>query len=247
MSQQKFVAVVFCGFLVALAHLLAGLAGAPLAILVALASGLLVLLRERLPEALPQPWWGMPLLLGLAAAAGIALIAAYGPERSPWLWLAPLLAFGSGTAVDAGQRRTRRRCHLCNRALGGEPAFVCPRCELTVCDRSCWDFDQLRCRLCRDNGVPVFPPDGRWWDRAFGPRFARGHCQLCLTGPETVDLRTCQRCGRPQCRNCWDMNNGQCSRCRWIVPDLPPRLAEYLDVPAPERSTPGPHRGDRPA
>jgi hypothetical protein len=55
-----------------------------------------------------------------------------------------------------------------------------------------------------------------------------GRCQICLTTSDQVDLRACGRCGRSQCRECWDYANGQCSRCNWIMDELPETLRPYM-------------------
>jgi hypothetical protein len=49
-----------------------------------------------------------------------------------------------------------------------------------------------------------------------------------MTVAEETDLRVCGKCGRPQCRDCWDFSNGQCGRCHWIVEDLPEALRPYV-------------------
>ncbi len=152
------------------------------------------------------------------------------------LWFAPLAAAGTAGITVAVSRRSSRRCGLCNRRIGGGVAFNCPRCGLLVCEHNCWAFEQCRCRLCEQNRVPVFSPDGRWWDRNFGPRSAHGRCQICQGTAEETELRVCGKCGRPQCRECWDFANGQCSRCHWIVGDLPEQLRPFMaGAPEPER------------
>jgi hypothetical protein len=56
----------------------------------------------------------------------------------------------------------------------------------------------------------------------------QGRCQICMATPDKADLRCCGHCGRPQCRDCWDQANGQCSRCHWTIPDLPENLRPYM-------------------
>jgi hypothetical protein len=128
-----------------------------------------------------------------------------------------------------------KRCALCNRRLAGAVALECPRCGMIVCDEHCWDFDHYRCNLCEANRVPIFAPDARWWDGKFGPRVEYGRCQICLSAAAEVNLRACGRCGRAQCKDCWDYANGQCTHCGWVVSDLPDKLKVYVSArePAP--------------
>jgi hypothetical protein len=79
------------------------------------------------------------------------------------------------------------------------------------------------------------PVDDRWWDKHTGPRATFGRCQVCMSAAGEVDLRPCRRCLRPQCRRCWDEMNGQCTRCKWIIEDLPASLKPYVAAgPAPQ-------------
>ena len=123
----------------------------------------------------------------------------------------------------------RIRCALCTVRLGPHSlTFQCPRCGLAVCEKSCWNFESLRCRLCDQNRVPIFSANGRWWDRNFGKPTTHGSCQLCRESPDKAELRSCGRCGRAYCRSCWDYQNGHCRRCNWCVAELPERLLAYL-------------------
>ena len=79
-----------------------------------------------------------------------------------------------------------------------------------------------------ENGVPVLPHDGRWWDQNFGPRVNRGRCQVTMEDAETADLRACPKCGRLQSVSAWDLGNGECARCDWVVEDLPAPLARFI-------------------
>jgi hypothetical protein len=171
----------------------------------------------------------------LASAIAITVVY-FATNGDPRLWSAPLTAAAAGVLIDLVQNMGKRRCALCTRRITGV-AFNCPRCGLLVCEQNCWSFDTCRCRLCEQNRVPVFTPDGRWWDRQLGPRSTYGKCQLCLTAAEQADLRVCGKCGRPQCRECWDFSNGQCIRCQWTLDDLPPALREFMVAPTrgPER------------
>jgi hypothetical protein len=183
-----------------------------------------------------QIWLAVVVPVG-SSIVGIALVFFGQSGVAPSLWLAPLLAGAVALAIAGIQRMQSRRCSLCNRRLGSGVTFNCPRCHLLVCD-SCWVFERTRCQLCEQNKVPIFPPDGRWWDKQLGPRTAHGRCQLCMTPAEQTDLRPCRNCGRPQCRECWDTANGQCGRCQWTMEDLPEALRAYtVGSSTPERAT----------
>jgi len=184
---------------------------------------------------LPQSWQRV-IVASAASLAGVAAGFLSG-NREPMVWWAVAAA---GTValvwwlVGSG---LGQRCHLCNRWLRRSVvSFECPRCGFVVCEQ-CWDFDHVRCRLCKQNHVPAFSPDARWWDQHLGARAAYGRCQICLTTGDLVDLRSCGRCGRQQCRECWDNANGECSRCHWLVDDLPATLRPYM-LKAPVTSSP---------
>ena len=181
--------------------------------------------------------WVTPAVgVGSSLAAIVILYFAATNGKDVAFWFAPLAAAATSGIVVAVGRMSSRRCGLCNRRIGGGVAFNCPRCGLMVCEQECWAFEQCRCRLCEQNRVPVFSPDGRWWDKHLGPRSTYGRCQICQATAEETDLRVCGKCGRPQCRECWDFANGQCSRCHWIVDDLPEQLRPFLaGAPPPER------------
>ena len=140
-------------------------------------------------------------------------------------WFAPLPAFGAGLGTLFFLERSRVRCTLCNRRLGRQAVvFRCPRCQMQVCDETCWSFEHRRCRLCLEQRVPVLPVEDSWWLRGTGPRARFGRCQVCMASADQLDLRACPHCTRPQCRDCWDFNNGECARCGTALPDLPPTL-----------------------
>ena len=162
-----------------------------------------------------------------ASLLGVLVVFLSKPDEPLYIWLASVLALLTSLAIAGVHRLRSRRCALCNRRLGSELAFACPRCALLVCD-NCWVFESSRCRLCEQNKVPIFPPDARWWDRQLGPRTEHGRCQLCLAPAAEADLRPCRKCGRPQCRDCWDAVNGQCSRCKWTIEELPESLRPYV-------------------
>jgi hypothetical protein len=231
--------LLFLAFLAALCQLLGLLMGSVPAFVVACATGIAADWLRRAFDPRPlAAWWSLPLLLAVANAAGVAALWGAGTvwDGRGYVWLAPLAAAVCAAAARQMKQSAERRCGLCNRRLGSGPAFECPRCNLFACEQHCWSFETLRCLLCLGNEVPLFAVDGRWWDRQFGPRFHQGQCQLCMTQADSTDLRTCRKCGRPQCRHCWDMANGQCFRCRWTVDALPPSLHRLLcGEPAPDR------------
>lgn len=214
----------FCGWI----QMLSALVGAAAAILAGVAVGAITLsLLHFLEIEIPQ-FWLLLLLPGISSFLGIGLLA-IGSNLAGEVWLAPASAIATTGIILLLRNLNSRRCSLCNRRLGKNAVkFDCPRCGLLVCDQTCWDFERRRCRLCDQNRVPIFPAEGRWWDRHFGPSSCYGRCQICLATPDKTDLRNCVRCGRPHCRDCWDYLNGQCSRCDWIVPDLPEALHVYM-------------------
>lgn len=182
----------------------------------------------------PSLWIPLSIPCG-ASAIGVAIVY-LAVRNDPILLLAPLAAAAVAGAIEMIRRMSSRRCQLCNRRIGGGLAFPCPRCGLVVCEQQCWSFEHCRCHLCEQNRVPVFTPDGRWWDRELGPRSPYGRCQLCLASAEEVDLRVCRKCGRAQCRECWDFSNGQCSRCQWTIEDLPESLRPFAVAPAAKKA-----------
>ena len=228
MKTRTVATVLACGFLLVLIQLVASLVG-PLpgifaGALVAIVSHLLLGFFQ--VELQPE-WAGVALPTGSSLLAVLIVFAAQ-PGQKLYAWFACVLALGVALVIAAIRHSGSRRCGLCNRRLRGKVAFACPRCGLTVCDHSCWVFESSRCRLCEQNRVPILSSDARWWDRQLGPRTEHGRCQLCQTPAQEADLRACRKCGRPQCRDCWDSANGQCSRCQWTIEDLPESLRPYI-------------------
>ncbi len=188
-----------------------------------------------------RPLWALPVLLGLLAAFASLLVNA-GIHPAPLQWFsAPLTLLASAATVFV-QNLNGKRCGLCNRRIGrAEVTFTCPRCALVVCDDSCWSYEFRRCAMCLENRVPALPMQRSWWDRLLGPQSAQGRCQICMASAESADLRACGKCRRAQCRDCWDYNNGECSRCGWVIPDLPATLRMVVantDSPEQHPSTP---------
>jgi hypothetical protein len=190
----------------------------------------LLLLAPRAFRLPAMPMWAIIFLPVATSLGGIGLFLAGAPQTADWTLLnAPSLAALTAAIMIVLKRIDAQRCGLCRRRIGRGVALTCPRCPMVVCE-DCWRFDSLCCRLCEEQGVPLFSPDGRWWDLQLGPRVDFGRCQLCLTEAAETDLRACRNCSRTQCRNCWDHSNGQCIRCKWIIADLPPALRPLMIV-----------------
>lgn len=192
----------------------------------AISAALFSMLLRFFDVDLPRNWLRVVFSAG-ASAAGVGSGFASG-NRALEAWWAPAAAALVALIWWSVSSGMGQRCHLCNRWLRRRVvSFECPRCGFVVCEQ-CWEFDHLRCRLCEQNHVPAFSPDARWWDQHMGARVNHGRCQICLTTSDKVDLRGCGRCGRTQCRECWDTLNGQCSRCNWVIDDLPEALRPYM-------------------
>jgi hypothetical protein len=194
----------------------------------ALSAAIFLLLTVFFELDFPLPW--LQYILPVAASLTATLIALIGGViTDPLQWWAAAAAGAVSCSWLVYQTQSRRRCALCDRRLGSSAlAFECPRCALEVCADACWDSSHLRCRLCEQNHVSILPPEPRWWDRQLGARVSQGRCQMCMATSDKADLRCCGHCGRPQCRDCWDQANGQCSRCHWTIPDLPENLRPYM-------------------
>jgi len=226
-TSRNLVLLFSAGFLVAVIQLLAALASPWAAIAGGFVVALLLPLLLRFFGVEIDNLWAGPLTALLASAAGVlaAAIANSGPD-SVYLAFAPpaaMLTAAAWALIKGGGAR----CSLCERGLRGV-AFECPRCGLAVGEQCCWVHDRLRCRLCEQNQVPIFTADKRWWDQNFGPRVRQGQCQVTLETAENVDLRGCPRCARLQSTEAWDLSNGECARCNWVVEDVPERLRPYV-------------------
>jgi hypothetical protein len=227
MTSRTVPALLATTFVLALAQLLAVVAGWAPAIVCGALIPLLAWAIFHFLDIEVAAWWMLGITT-LASVVGVAVAAFAGADVPIFVMFAPMAAAACAGAKQLVERRQARRCALCNSRLGQTLAFPCPRCGLLVCERSCWVFERSRCRLCEQNGVRIFVEDGRWWDRQLGPRTMHGRCQLCLEPASDTDLRACPKCGRPQCRECWDASNGECTRCHWTIPDLPPSLQPFV-------------------
>lgn len=227
-SLGRIAVLLACWFTLLLVQFLAALPGTPVAVGGAVVVGLLspILLRFFQADFGPAP------ALLLAAGASLAGVAPGLVNRSAdhlGMILVPAVALVTAGIFVLVQWGGQGRCALCNRRLSGGTWFRCPRCGLRVCDDECWDFSNIRCRLCQQNKVPLaIFADSRWLNDHLGEPLAKGRCQLCLASYSEADLRACGNCGRPQCRDCWDVTNGRCSHCGWLVDDLPAQLKVYL-------------------
>jgi hypothetical protein len=228
MKPAAIFSVIAAGFILALTQTLGTMNGTTSAIMVGVADGILVHPIFRLFGVAGEHSWGTVTTVAVASCAGTLTGSLGVAQPGSWQWLAPLCAIAACLSVESLNKAQSRVCQLCRRRLSGTMAFECPRCGLFVCERKCWRFDGCRCRLCADHAVPVFPYEPQWWDESFGSRLSGGKCQLCLSEDSAIDLRACANCGRPQCRECWDYANGQCSHCGWILADLPPALKRYM-------------------
>jgi len=137
------------------------------------------------------------------------------------------LGVAVGGAVIARRLRNRAaRCHICRRMLGSSRQF-CPRCGNSAC-LNCWNADSFRCASCERSRTPLLSiEEQEWWDKRLGNRQPAGRCIRCRREAKERDLRKCGNCPRAMCIHCWDMENGRCIGCDWVIPDLPQPLEIY--------------------
>jgi hypothetical protein len=222
--------------LLALAQLIGALHRPALGLLSAIAVGVAAALAPMFLTVRLERWWILTLLAASSSLGGVALPMF--AERPQWgMLLFPAIAGSIACIIGLVRSGGSRHCASCNRAMK-DVSFECPRCGQTVCDQSCWNYQSSRCRDCEQNKVPILSSDAAWWERNLGCRIPKGKCQICLATAEVADLRACQQCARPYCRDCWDASNGQCGHCFWTARDLPARLQRYvLRYDSPTRST----------
>jgi len=144
---------------------------------------------------------------------------------------AVLLGLLSGVALIAWRVRKRvARCQICRvvltrRPLRGRSHHICPRCDFSVCT-GCWNADSYRCLACERLRTPLLSIEEEdWWIDRLGERQSVGRCIRCRHSTEERDLRKCGNCPRIMCIDCWDMENGRCIGCNWVIPGLPESLA----------------------
>jgi hypothetical protein len=140
---------------------------------------------------------------------------------------AVVLGLAVGGAVIAWRLRNRAtRCHICRRMLGSSRES-CPRCGNSVC-LNCWNADSYRCAGCERSRTPLLSiEEEEWWDERLGERQSVGRCVRCRREAKERDLRKCGNCPRAMCIQCWDMENGRCIGCDWVIPELPQALEIY--------------------
>jgi hypothetical protein len=217
--------------LVGTCHLLAGLSGSSVPIL--MAGGLLCLLpyyglwQFLESEAYPDLDLYLP---GVATVIGVTLGSIprwiFGWSQSMLVdWLAVMLAVVSSGIIIAVRLWGRRaRCEICRHRLT-HTYYQCLRCDRMICDRpSCWVGEYHRCSDCDKYQVPLFQFNEGWWLKRLGPRNESGRCLRCEKDARECDLRRCGRCPWSMCTQCWDLENGRCIRCFWTMPDLPESL-----------------------
>jgi hypothetical protein len=210
----------------ALGQLIGALYGPASGVLLAIGVGMTAALAPRFLAVGLERWGLLTLLAASASACGVALPMF--AERTQWgLLLFPAIAGSIACIFALARTGGAPRCASCNRAMK-DASFECPRCGQTVCDQRCWNFQTSRCLACEKNKVPILTGDPAWWERNLGRRIPKGKCQICLATAEGADLRACEQCARPYCRNCWDASNGQCAHCLWTARELPARLLRYL-------------------
>lgn len=126
------------------------------------------------------------------------------------------------------------RCHRCQRALG-KGRRRCPRGgEHWVCNQ-CWLAEKVRCKDCEELRTPLLTlEDDGWWARRLGDKMRSGNCHNCRRSAAERDLWRCGRCTGAMCNRCWDLENGRCAKCAWVIPDLP-ELLEQVEVEYIER------------
>ena len=236
MSLRELTACAPAFLVLALLQLIAALYGPAPGVLLAMGVGIASCLVPRYLSVGLERWWAITLLAASSSACGIVLPMF--AERTQWgMLLFPAIAGSLACIIALARSGGAPRCASCNRAMK-DTSFECPRCGQTVCDQSCWNFQSSRCRACEQNKVPILGGPPAWWERNLGRRIPKGKCQLCPAPAEEADLRACQQCARPYCRNCWDASTGQCVHCLWTVPELPARLHRYLLLSdSPTRST----------
>ncbi len=145
---------------------------------------------------------------------------------------AVIIGLAVGGVVIALRLRDRAaRCHICRRTLSAERQS-CPRCLHSVC-LDCWNADSFRCAGCERSRTPLLSiEEEEWWDERLGARQPVGRCVRCRRGASERDLRKCGNCPRAMCVHCWDMENGRCIGCDWMIPHLPQALEIHLSSQA---------------
>ena len=183
--------------------------------------GVLVLAGMRVLALEIENVWLPPLVAAAASLLGLILgVVESDTNYPPTAWMAPLFAVLTPGVLSLGIVMRGKRCQLCHAPLRRLLSFSCARCQLIACE-NCWQFERDRCNLCEANQISLFPGDISWWRQRFGSQVHGGRCVLCLRNDDgRVAHWACAGCGHSHCRLCWDDNNGECSRCGWMIPIL---------------------------
>lgn len=147
-----------------------------------------------------------------------------------WAALAALLTSSLLVAYRLRHHRNYAQgCNVCGRRFTGFTPS-CPRCHFRICARaSCWDENRLRCTDCDQLQSPLLLLEGtEWWAKRLGERLRNGACYHCRSEAADCDLRQCGQCLKAMCTSCWDLENGGCLRCGWVIPALPEALSVLL-------------------
>lgn len=231
--MRNYVLLAALGILAATAQLVATRRGLAGDLAGGFLSGSLVLVGTRVLMLEIEKTYLLPIVATVASLAGLVVAMGGAEVATPQTaWMAPLLAaLPTGmTALVTSMRG--RRCQLCRTHVRRLLSFCCSRCHLIACE-NCWQFERDRCCLCEANQIPLFPIDVSWWQQCFGTQVHGGRCTLCFRGADgRVAQWACAGCGHGQCRSCWDDNNGKCSRCGWMISDLPPEVSGKVDTRA---------------
>ena len=230
MKPGEIITLIAIGFVVATGQLVAAHGGLALTLVAGFAAGILVETGTRLFGLSFDRRKSLPAVLaGLASLVGLVIfVAGSTGDLEPAAWIAPLLAAVLPGMIALVESLRAARCRLCRRSAGRFLSFVCPRCHLLICEY-CWGFESCRCRLCEENHIALFPQESEWWLEHLGAQIHVGKCSLCLqTGSTQVTLRACPQCRHTQCQQCWDDNNGRCSRCAWVMGGLPSEVMDHV-------------------
>lgn len=218
--------IVPAGFLLGVMQLAAASAGGSLgALLGAFVLGFAVIPLVRLFDVPATEPWLLPLLAACASAAGVAMLSHL---PAGVMAMCPVLAASTAWLFASLRDRASVRCEQdgCHKTVPSARDLVkCPRCSLETCVE-CWNPIRTRCRSCEEHGVPILPMSTAWWTANFKNVVKIGKCESCLQPGN--DLPRCEKCGTPQCRECWDSNNAQCVRCGWAPPELPHALEPHV-------------------
>ena len=204
-----------------------GLFGSPLIALMAFAFWRLVQPEER--GARGYQMVALMTGIGTVVASAVAVVAGVMPATS-LQWLGVVVSTGLAAAIySLTVSRGATPCPLCENSMTN--GLSCPRCQDTVCTRpTCWNAKHARCARCLDRAVVALPMHQQWWKTRFGRKAGRGQCAYCFKQADEANLYECPTCAQALCDRCWDHQNGVCSRCQWVIPNLPEKLTAVLPL-----------------